>query len=160
MTSAGEQFRLLTGANLIHVPYKGGAPADHDLLAGQVPMFFAGLPPALPQVKAGKLRALAVTTTARWPALPDLPTVAESGLPGFNIENWQGIFVPTGTPPEIIGKLARDIAAVAAEKEFSERLTALGAAPETMTPANFAAFVRAENLKYGKLVKESGAKVE
>jgi tripartite-type tricarboxylate transporter receptor subunit TctC len=157
---AGEQFRLLTGTNLIHVPYKGGAPAVNDLLAGQVPMFFAGLPPALPHVKTGKLRALAVTTPVRWQALPELPTVAESGLAGFNIENWQGIFVPAGTPAEIIARLARDIATVAAEKEFSERLISLGAAPETMSPADFAAFVRAENLKYGKLVKESGAKVE
>jgi len=157
---AAEQFRLMTGTNLVHVPYKGGAPAVNDLLAGQVPMFFAGLPPALPQIKAGKLRGLAVTTAARWPSLPDLPTVAESGLAGFDIENWQGIFVPAATPPEIIAQLARDIATVAGEKEFSERLTALGAAPSTLSPAEFAAFVRAESVKYGQLVKASGAKVE
>ena len=94
---AAEQFRLMTGTDLLHVPYKGGAPAVNDLLAGQVPMFFAGLPPALPHIKAGKLVALAVTTATRWPALPDVPTMAEAGLPGFNIENWQGIFVPAGT---------------------------------------------------------------
>jgi|SRR5450755_4249387 len=157
---AAEQFRLMTGTNLVHVPYKGGAPAVNDLLAGQVPMFFAGLPPALPQIKAGKLRGLAVTTAARWPSLPDLPTVAESGLAGFDIENWQGIFVPAATPPEIIAQLARDIATVAGEKEFSERLTALGAAPSTLPPAEFAAFVRAESVKYGQLVQASGAKVE
>ena len=142
------------------VPYKGGAPAVNDLLAGQVPMFFAGLPPALPHIKAGTLRALAVTTSARWPSLPEVPTVAESGLPGFNIENWQGIFVPAGTPPEIVGKLAHDIATVASEKEFADRLTAQGAAPATMSSVDFTAFVRAENAKYGRLVKESGAKVE
>ncbi len=157
---AAEQFRLMTGTNLVHVPYKGGAPAVNDLLAGQVPMFFAGLPPALPHIKAGTLRALAVTTSTRWPSLPDVPTAAESGLPGFNIENWQGIFVPAGTPPEIIGKLARDIATVASEKEFADRLTAQGAAPATMSPADFTVFVRSENAKYGRLVKESGAKVE
>ncbi len=157
---AAEQFRLMTGAHLVHVPYKGGAPAVNDLLAGQVPMFFAGLPPALPHIKAGTLRALAVTTSARWPSLADVPTIAESGLPGFNIENWQGIFVPAGTPPEIIGKLARDIATVASEKEFADRLTAQGAAPSTMSPAEFTVFVRAESAKYGRLVKESGAKVE
>jgi tripartite-type tricarboxylate transporter receptor subunit TctC len=157
---AAEQFRLMTGTNLVHVPYKGGAPAVNDLLAGQVPMFFAGLPPALPHIKAGTLRALAVTTSARWPSLPDVPTVAESGLPGFNIENWQGIFVPAGTPPEIVAKLAHDIATVASEKEFADRLTAQGAAPATMSPADFTIFVRAENAKYGRLVKESGAKVE
>jgi tripartite-type tricarboxylate transporter receptor subunit TctC len=89
-----------------------------------------------------------------------VPTVAESGLPGFNIENWQGVFVPAGTLPEIIGRLARDIATVASEKEFSDRLTALGAVPTTTTPAEFAAFVREESIKYGRLVKASGAKVE
>jgi tripartite-type tricarboxylate transporter receptor subunit TctC len=157
---AAEQFRLMTDTSLVHVPYKGGAPAVNDLLAGQVPMFFAGLPPALPHIKAGTLRALAVTTSARWPSLPDVPTVAESGLPGFDIENWQGIFVPAGTPPGIVGKLARDIATVAGEKEFADRLTAQGAAPATLSPADFAIFVRAENLKYARLVKESGAKVE
>jgi tripartite-type tricarboxylate transporter receptor subunit TctC len=157
---AAEQFRLMTGTTLVHVPYKGGAPAINDLLAGQVPMFFAGLPPALPQIKAGKLRALAVTTTARWASLPEVPTLAESGLPGFDIENWQGVFVPAGTPPEIVGRLARDIATVAGEREFTERLTALGAAPATMPPAEFAAFVREESIKYGRLVKASGAKVE
>src|SRR5664280_202408 len=157
---AAEQFRLMTGMNLVHIPYKGGAPAVSDLLSGQVPMFFAGLPPALPHIKAGKLRALAVTTATRWPALPDVPTVSEAGRPGFNIENWQGIFVPAGTPPDIINRLARDIATVAGEKEFSDRLTAQGAAPATMSPAEFTAFVRAETIKYGRLVKESGAKVE
>ncbi len=157
---AAEQFRLMTGTNLVHIPYKGGAPAVSDLLSGQVPMFFAGLPPALPHIKAGKLRALAVTTATRWPALADVPTVSEAGLPGFDIENWQGIFVPAGTPPEIIARLARDIGTVAREKDFSDRLTAQGAAPATMSPAEFGAFVRAERVKYGRLVKESGAKLE
>jgi tripartite-type tricarboxylate transporter receptor subunit TctC len=157
---AAEQFRLMTGTNLLHVPYKGGAPAINDLLAGQVPMFFAGLPPALPQIKAGKLRALAVTTTARWASLPEVPTLAESGLPGFDIENWQGVFVPAGTPREIVSRLARDIATVASESEFTERLTALGAVPATMPPAQFAAFVREESIRYGRLVKASGAKLE
>ena len=86
--------------------------------------------------------------------------MAEAGLPGFNIENWQGIFVPAGTPADVVNRLARDIATVAGEKEFSERLTSAGAAPEAMSPAQFTVFVRAENVKYGRLVKESGAKVE
>ncbi len=157
---AAELFRLMTGTNLIHVPYKGGAPAVNDLLSGQVPMFFAGLPPALPHIRAGKLRALAVTTSTRWPSLPDVPTIAESGLPGFNIENWQGIFVPAGTAVETVVKLARDIATVASEKVFAERLTALGAAPATVPSPDFAAFVKAETAKYRKLVQEAGAKVE
>lgn len=157
---AAEQFRLMTGTNLIHVPYKGGAPAIVDLLGGQVQIFFAGLPPALPHIKAGKLRALAVTTAQRSALIPNLPTIAESGFPGFNIENWQGIFVPTGTPAAVIAQLARDIATVAGEKAFSENLVAQGAAPATMTPADFANFVKEESQKFSRLVKESGAKVD
>lgn len=157
---AAEQFRLMSGTNMIHVPYKGGAPAITDLLGGQVPMFFAGLPPALPHIKAGKLRALAVTTAARSSFMPQLPTIAESGLAGFNIENWQGIFVPSGTPTEIVNQLARDIATVAGEKAFVEGLVAQGATPSTMSPNDFSAFVREERQKYSRLVKESGAKAD
>jgi tripartite-type tricarboxylate transporter receptor subunit TctC len=103
---------------------------------------------------------LAVTTTKRWPSLPDVPTVAESGLAGFDIENWQGIFVPAGTPQDIVHQLSKDIASVAAEKEFTERLISQGAAPATMSPADFAVFVQKESQKYQKLVKASGATAE
>ncbi len=155
---AGEQFRTLTGTALTHVPYKGGAPAITDLLGGQVQMFFAGLPPALPHIKAGKLRALAITTTTPSSLIPGVPTVA-SVLPGFDFENWQGVFAPKGTPEAIVAQVARDMAAVS-DKALAEQLASQGAAPAPLTPAEFAAFVQKERQKYSVLVKASGAKVD
>jgi tripartite-type tricarboxylate transporter receptor subunit TctC len=157
---AGEQFRLMTGLSLTHVPYKGGAPAITDLVGGQVQMFFAGLPPALPHIKTERLRPLAVTTLERSKFLPQLPTVAESGLKGFDFENWQGIFVPAGTPQSLVERLARDIATAAADPAFSEQLEAQGAAPAIVGPEEFGAFVRSESSKYESLVKASGARVD
>jgi tripartite-type tricarboxylate transporter receptor subunit TctC len=156
---AGEQFRALTGTALTHVPYKGGAPAITDLLGGQVQMFFAGLPPALPHIAAGKLRALAITTTKPSSLIPGVPTV-DSVLPGFDFENWQGVFAPRGTPDAIVAQVARDIATVAGDKSLAEQLSAQGAAPAPLAPAEFAAFVQKEREKYGALVKASGAKVD
>jgi tripartite-type tricarboxylate transporter receptor subunit TctC len=156
---AGESFRTMTGAALTHVPYKGGAPAITDLLGGQVKMFFSGLPPAIAHIHAGKLRALAITTTQPSPLIPGVPTV-DSVLPGFDFENWQGFFAPRGTPEAIVAQLARDIAAAAGEKGLAEQLAGQGAAPAPMTPAEFAAFVAKERSKYGGLVKASGAKAD
>jgi tripartite-type tricarboxylate transporter receptor subunit TctC len=155
---AAESFRAITGTNIIHVPYKGGAPAITDLLGGQVKMFFAGLPPALPHIKAEKLRALAITTTQPSPLIPGVPTVA-SMLPGFDFENWQGVFAPRGTPEAVVGQIARDIASVA-DSALAEQLARQGAAPAPMTPAEFATFVQNERKKYGELVKTSGAKAD
>lgn len=157
---AGELFKMVSGTAMTHVPYKGGGPATTDLLGGQVDLFFSGVPPALPHINSGRLRALAVTTAKRSALLPNLPTIAESGYPGFNIENWQGIFVPSSTPKDIVDQLARDIATAAADKSFGEQLPAQGALPQTMTPSAFAAFVQAERTKFSRLVKESGAKVD
>ncbi len=157
---AGELFKTMAGVNMTHIPYKGGAPATVDLLGGQVDLFFSGVPPALPHIAAGKLRALAVTTEKRSELLPGVPSIAESGYPGFNIENWQGLFAPSGTPKEIVEQIARDVALIAADKSFAELLTAQGAVPQTMTPAAFAAFVQGERNKFSRLVKESGAKVD
>ena len=156
---AAEQFRLMTGTRMVHVPYKGGAPAITDLVGGQVPMFFAGLPPALPHIQAGRLRALAVTTAQRSSLAADLPTIATT-LPGFDIENWQGMFAPAGTPATVVAKIAADVASVTREGAFKDQLSGQGAAPVGSTPAEFAAFVQAEREKYRRLVKESGAKVE
>ena len=157
---AAEQFRLLTRVNLIHVPYKGGAPAIADLLGGQVKLFFAGVPPALPHIKAGKLRALAVTTVHRSALFPELPSVAESGLAGFDIENWQGLFAPAGTPSAVIDKVARDVAEVARDKGFSELLAAQGAVPAILPPAQFAGFVQDESRKFSRIVREAGVKAD
>ena len=155
---AGELFQLMAGVSMTHIPYKGGAPAITDLLGGQVDLFFAGIPPALPHIIAGKLRPLAVTTLKRSPLLPQVPTVSESGFPGFNIENWQGIFVPRGTNNQIVDKIAADIGVIAAEKIFYDLLSAQGAIPAPLMPKEFAIFVNAESQKYSKLIKESGAK--
>jgi tripartite-type tricarboxylate transporter receptor subunit TctC len=158
---AGELFKSLAGVDMVHIPYKGGAPAMQDLLGGQVQLMFDNLANSLPQVKAGKLRALAVTTSTRSPAMPDLPTVNEAGVKGFDLSTWFGVFVPAGTPPEIVAKLNAGIVAALDSKELTDRLAAMGTVPpKNNTPATFAAFVRAENAKYAKVVKESGAKVD
>ena len=155
---AGELFQLMASVSMTHIPYKGGAPAITDLLGGQVDLFFAGIPPALPHIIAGKLRPLAVTTLKRSPLLPQVPTIAESGFPGFNIENWQGIFVPRGTNIPIVDKIALDISSIATDKTFYDLLSAQGAIPAPLLPKEFAVFVNTEAQKYSKLIKESGAK--
>ena len=156
---AAEQFRLLTGTHIINVPYKGGAPATTGLLGGQVQMFFGGLPPSLPHIKAGKLRALAVSTKDASDLLPGVPPVSAT-VPGFDIENWQGMFAPAGTPPAIVARIAEDIAAVSREDEYRRLLVSSGAGPAPLAPAQFAAFVDAERRKYRELVKVSGAKAD
>jgi len=158
---AGELFKTMAGVQMVHIPYKGGAPAMADLLAGQVQLMFDNLANALPNVRAGRLRALAVTTLARSPAMPDLPTMAESGLPGFDLTTWFGLMVPAGTPPEIVVKLNAEIVRALNAKDMRERLEKMGAEPPANnTPEHFAAFIRAEAGKYAKVVKDSGAKVE
>ena len=155
---AAESFRTITRTNLIHVPYKGGAPAIMDLVGGQVLLFFAGLPPALPQIGAGKLRAIAITTRKPSPLIRGVPTI-DSMLPGFDFENWQGVFAPKGTPPAIVAQIAMDIASVS-DESLAARLAAQGAAPAPMAPAQFGVFVQKERHKYEALVKASGAKAD
>ncbi len=158
---AGELFNTMAGVRMVHIPYKGGAPAMTDLLAGQVQLMFDNLANALPNVRAGRLRALAVTTLARSPAMPDLPTIAESGLPGFALTTWFGLMVPAGTPAEIVSRLNAEIVRALNAKDMRERLEKMGAGPPAdNTPAHFAAFIRAEAAKYAKVVRDSGAKVE
>jgi len=158
---AGELFNTMAGVKMVHIPYKGGAPAMADLLAGQVQLMFDNLANALPNVKAGRLRALAVTTLARSPAVPDLPTVAESGLPGFDLTTWFGLMVPAATPPEIVARLNAEIVRALAARDLRERLEKMGAeVPINNTPEHFAAFIRSEAAKYAKVVKDSGATVE
>ena len=158
---AGELFNTMAGVKMVHIPYKGAAPAMADLLSGQVQLMFDNLANALPNVKAGRLRALAVTTLARSPAVPDLPTVAESGLPGFDLTTWFGVMVPAGTPPDIVAKLNAEIVRALNSNDMRERLEKMGAEPPTNnTPEHFAAFIRTEAAKYAKVVRDSGAKVE
>jgi tripartite-type tricarboxylate transporter receptor subunit TctC len=157
---AGELFKSMANVSMVHIPYKGGAPAITDLLGGQVDLFFAGVPPALPHINSGRLRAIAVTTLKRSPLLPNVPTISESGFPGFNIENWQGVFVPAGTSNNIIQFLATSINTISNDKSYHETLSAQGAVPSPLPPKEFAMFVQQETQKYSKLVKESGAKAD
>lgn len=156
---AAEQFRVLTSTNLMHVPYKGGAPATTDLLGGQVKMFFGGLPPSLPHIKSGRLRALAVSTKDPSSLLEGVPPVAAT-VPGFDIENWQGMFAPAATPGDVVARIAQDIARVSKDPDYKRLLESSGAGPAPLPPAEFARFVDGERRKYGELVKISGAKAD
>ena len=157
---SGELFKVMAGVQMTHIPYKGSAPALQDLLGGQVQLMFDNLPPSLPQIKAGKVRALAVTSLTRAPALPDVPTVAESGLPGFEASSWFGILAPAGTPPAIVAKLNAEIAKWLATPEAKEKLAKQGANAAGGTPEDFAKHIAAETAKWAKVVKESGAKID
>jgi tripartite-type tricarboxylate transporter receptor subunit TctC len=157
---AGELFNSMAGVKMVHVPYKGAAPALADLLGGQVQLMFSTMPPALPHVKDGKLRALAVTSAKRSRAAPGLPTVDEAALPGFEANTWHGVVVPAGTPPDIVGRLNSDIVAILHQPDVVERLSAQGAEPVGSTPEEFAAYIRSETVKWAKVVRESGAKAD
>ena len=157
---AGELFNVETGAKMVHVPYKGGAPATQALLAGDTMLMFDNLANAMPQVKAGKLRALAVTTATRSSLAPDLPTMAEAGLPGFDIATWFGLLAPAGTPRDIIAKWNADVTKILASPEMRERLVAQGAEPSPTTPEQFGQMIEVELAKYARIVKASGAKVD
>ena len=157
---AGELFKVETRTDVVHVPYKGAAPAMQALLAGDTQFMFDNLASAMPQVKAGRLKALAVTTAARSPLAPDLPTMAEAGLPGFDIATWFGLFAPAGTPRDVIAKWNAEVTKILNSPEMRDRLTAQGAQPAPDTPEQFAAFIAAEIPKYARIVKASGAKVD
>ena len=157
---AGELFNSMAGVKLVHIPYKGAAPALADLLGGQVQIMFSTMPPALPHVKDGKLRALAVTSLKRSPATPELPTMDETALPGFEAITWHGVVVPAGTPAAIIARLNREIVAILHLPDVVERLSNQGAEALGSTPEEFASYIRSESIKWAKVVRESGAKAE
>jgi tripartite-type tricarboxylate transporter receptor subunit TctC len=157
---SGEMFKQMTGADIVHVPYKGSAPAITDLLGGQVSLMFDNLPSALPQVKAGKLRALAVTSARRSQAAPDIPTLAESGVPGYEVDSWFGILAPAGTPKEIVNQLNAEIVRILKIPQVRERLLEQGAEPVGDTPEHFADHIRNETVKWARVVKASGAKAD
>jgi tripartite-type tricarboxylate transporter receptor subunit TctC len=157
---SGELFKTMAGVDVTHIPYKGSAPALADLIGGQVQLMFDNLPSALPQIKGGKLRAIAVTSLTRAPALPDLPTMSESGLPGFESSSWFGLLAPAGTPQPIITRLNAEVNKWLQTPEARDHLLAQGAVAAGGTPAQFAAHIRAETDKWAKVVKASGAKVD
>jgi len=157
---AGELFKVETATDIIHVPYKGGAPATQALLAGDTQFMFDNLANATPQIKAGKLKALAVTTAERSKLAPELPTMAEAGLTGFDISTWFGLLAPAGTPKDVIAKWNAEVTKILNSPEMRERLTAQGAEPAPTTPEQFAAFIQSELPKYARIVKASGSKVD
>ena len=157
---SGELFKKMTGVDMTHVPYKGSAPAVTDLVGGQVQLMFDNIPSSLPQVRAGKLRALAVTGPRRSPVLPDLPTVSEAGLTGFSMTSWFALFAPAGTPAKIVLRLNKEAGKAIASKELRQRWMAQGIEPAGGTPEELDAFRRIEAPKWGKIVRDSGARVE
>ena len=157
---AGELFNSMAGVRMTHIPYKGAAPAVVDLMAGHVSLMFDNMSSALPNIKATRVRALAVTTLKRSPLLPQLPTISDAGLRGFDIATWFGIFAPAGAPPDIVARLNGEIVRILHTPEMKERLALLGAEPIGNKPDEFAAFVKAEIPKYAKVIQASGARAD
>ena len=157
---AGELFKSMAGVDMLHVPYKGTGQAVKDLIGGQIDVMFAPGETVMPQVKAGRLRALAVTSARRATAIPELPTVAEAGVPGYEAIGWFGLLAPAATPRAAIEKLSRDANAVLANPEVRTKMLALGAEPSGDTPEQFARFIHADQAKWTKLIQERGIVVE
>jgi len=157
---AAELLRNMAKIDVVHVPYKGGAQALVDLMAGQIQMYFSSILGALPHVKSGKLRALAVTGAKRSRVAPELPTVAESGFPGYEASNWVGLLVPAATPAPVVERLNREIVRSFRDPEVQEKLSAQGGETETDSPSEFALYMRSEIAKWSRVVKESGAHAE
>jgi tripartite-type tricarboxylate transporter receptor subunit TctC len=153
---SGELFKSLAGIDVVHVPYKSGPPAVSDLLAGQVSFMFENMPGTMPFVRAGTLRALAVTSARRSPLAPELPTMIEAGVPGYEMSGWNGIVMAKGTSPEIVARLSRDVAKILRTKEMTQQLSELGAEPVGDTPAAFGAFLTEETARWGKIIRERG----
>jgi len=157
---AAESFKLAAKVQMQHVPYKGSAPALTDLMGGQIQLMFDSMPSAMPFIKSGKLRAVAVTTAHRASALPDVPTVAESGLPGFDISTWYGLWAPRGTPAAVVEKLAAHAAAALKRPDVRQQYADMGAEPVGSSPADFARYNVSEGKKWAEIVRQSGAKAD
>jgi tripartite-type tricarboxylate transporter receptor subunit TctC len=157
---AGELFKTMAGLDVQHVPYKGATPAVTDLIGGRVDFFFDGMPSALPHVQAGRLKVLAITTKTRSPTIPNVPTVAEAGLPGFEVSLWLGFMAPAGTPTDIVNRLNKEINDAVASASVRERFARLGLEPLTATPQEFGALIRSETAKWAEMIKRSGARVD
>jgi tripartite-type tricarboxylate transporter receptor subunit TctC len=157
---SGELFKSIAGVDMQHIPYKGSPPALQDVVGGQVAMTFDNITTAWPLAKGGKLRALAVTTAKRSAVAPDVPTLSESGLAGYEVGSWQGVFAPAGTPPAIVKRLNAEIVKIINMPDVTEKLIGLGAEPVGNTSEEFAALVKTEVVKWAEVVKQSGAKVD
>jgi tripartite-type tricarboxylate transporter receptor subunit TctC len=157
---SGELFKTMAGVDMTHVPYKGSSPALTDVMGGQVQVMFDNLPSSLALIKAGKLRAIAVTSMTRAPALPNVPTINESGLPGFEASSWFGVLAPAGTPAAIVARINAEVNKWLQSADAREKLLAQGAEAAGGSPEQFAAFIRSETEKWAKVVKASGAKVD
>ena len=157
---AGELFNMMTGVKLTHIPYKGSGPAITELIGGQVQLMFAGIVPIDQHVKAGRVRGIAVSSSKRSSAIPQVPTIAESGLPGFEVVGWYGILAPARTPPAIIEQLHREFVKILQTPEIRDRLTSEGAEPVGNTPAEFTAFLKTDIARWAKVIKAAGAKLD
>ena len=156
----GELFRGMTGVDIVHVPYKGTAPAVNDLLAGQVQALFDSLATALPNIRAGKLRALGVTSLQRSKSAPDIPTISEAGAPGYEATGWFGVLVPAGTPGDIVAKMNAELGIILKQPDVEERFLKFGAEGGGGTPEQFAEFIRAEQVKWGKVIREARIRID
>ena len=157
---AGELFKLMAGVDIVHVPVKGGGPALNDVIGGQVTFQFGAVLQTLPQVRAGKLRGLAVSTPKRWPTASDLPTLAETALPGFNVTGWYGFLAPAGLPAPVQAKLNTEMSRILGEGSVKERLVALGTEPWPTTPAEMRTWITEEHERWGKVIREARIKAE
>jgi tripartite-type tricarboxylate transporter receptor subunit TctC len=157
---AGELFKAMTGTKMLHIPYKGGAPAMLDLMGGQVQIVFATMATSVGAIKGGKIRALAMTGNKRFELMPELPTIAQAGVPGFEVNNWYGVFVPAGTPREIVAKLNAETVKVLQQPDVKAKLLESGIEAVWDTPEQFAVYIQSETRKWAKVVKDSGARAE
>lgn len=157
---AGELFNTAASVKTVHVPYKGGAPAMIDLMSGQLQMIFATVITAMPQVRSGRIRALAVTTTKRSGVMPELPTMDEAGLRGFEVNNWYGLVAPARTPAEVVRTLNREIVSALNQADVKDLMVKQGLDPAPSTPEEFGAYMRSEIAKWRKVVQASGAKAD
>lgn len=157
---AGELLKMMTGIDIVHVPYRGTGPAHTDLMGGRVSTFFAAMAGTLPHVQTGRLRALAVTTLKRWPGAMEVPTMAEAGVTGFEVNSWSGVLAPAGTPVQIVKRLNGEIARIARLPETRRQFFSFGAEPIDNTPEEFAAYINGEYVKWAKVVKAAGIRAE
>lgn len=157
---AGELFNSMAGVNIVHIPYKGQGPAQTDLMAGQVNMLYSSIPSVIQQVKNGQLTAIAVGSAKRLSSIPDVPTIAESGVSGYEAYSWVGLVAPAHTPPDIVRKIYRDVSDILKQRDVAEKLNQQGALPVGDTPEEFALYIRDEIAKWGKVVRDANIKLD